>query len=122
MASASFDFDPADQSNHFPCPFCGGRDTYLHDMVRAPHVECRTCGAFGPSGETDSEGVHLWNRRNAPMGPHYGALPGEFADRVQANLALRAKLERIERQKMTDLARKGPLGILRYLGARLMPR
>lgn len=43
-----------------PCPFCGNPDVREH---RRPCIECRRCGAEGPSGRTSEEAIELWNRR-----------------------------------------------------------
>lgn len=53
------------------CPFCGETDS---EVVAAEfegykrRVECFSCGATGPLGETEDRAVELWN------GPRYMAL------------------------------------------------
>lgn len=54
-----------------PCPFCGGRDLAVEWIELADRgekrlehaVQCRGCGADGPSGRTREEAASLWNTR-----------------------------------------------------------
>lgn len=41
------------------CPFCRSNKVYISDSYHC--VCCGECEAVGPSGETDAEGVKLWN-------------------------------------------------------------
>lgn len=53
------------------CPFCGNTDS---EVVAAEfegykrRVECFSCGATGPLGETEDQAVELWNA------PRYSAM------------------------------------------------
>lgn len=42
-----------------PCPFCGNPDVRQHRAC----VECKRCGADGPSARTPEEAVEKWNQR-----------------------------------------------------------
>lgn len=41
-----------------PCPFCGGEA-----RVNCTWVRCPTCGAYGPAGKNEAEGIRKWNQR-----------------------------------------------------------
>ena len=47
-----------------PCPFCGGEDFQMVSVYGGEYyVDCLTCTACGPSGETEEEAIEAWNRR-----------------------------------------------------------
>lgn len=47
------------------CPFCGGSDLHLSSNgYDNAYVECSTCGAQGPSHETNEAAIKEWNHRS----------------------------------------------------------
>lgn len=49
-----------------PCPFCGAGVSEVEELEGLDfwYVECPTCGADGPKGQTKAEAVRLWNARH----------------------------------------------------------
>lgn len=46
------------------CPFCGGEDLQVINVYGEDYyVDCLTCTACGPSGDTYEEAIEAWNRR-----------------------------------------------------------
>jgi Lar family restriction alleviation protein len=42
-----------------PCPFCGSRMVFVQDLS----LYCQSCGAKGPSGNSVTQALILWNVR-----------------------------------------------------------
>jgi Lar family restriction alleviation protein len=72
------------------CPHCGKTDS---EVVAAEfegdkkRVECFSCGATGPLGNTEDDAVALWNRRAPVVGCDLGA---KWAEWQKANPVVRA--------------------------------
>ena len=46
------------------CPFCGGTNLQIIDVYgEGFYVDCITCTAYGPSGETMEKAIEAWNKR-----------------------------------------------------------
>ncbi len=68
-----------------PCPFCGGEDLYLDDMILGDHnyyfIVCRDCSTEGPMCETTAPkwndpaemAKKAWNRRIKVQGMDRGS-------------------------------------------------
>ena len=41
-----------------PCPFCGSEDVEVYGLG----VNCHDCGACGPIGEDEQDGIAQWNK------------------------------------------------------------
>lgn len=48
-----------------PCPFCGGTDLLIRDVLSWTYISCEACATCGPaqaSGSND-EAIAAWNAR-----------------------------------------------------------
>jgi Lar family restriction alleviation protein len=51
-----------------PCPFCGGTEVLALDLGGTAGVlQCRTCNAQGPPGQTHDLTVEAWETRGTPL-------------------------------------------------------
>lgn len=51
-----------------PCPFCGGAEVLALSMgASAGVLQCRTCNAQGPPGETHELTIAAWETRGQPV-------------------------------------------------------
>ena len=48
-------------SKLYPCPFCGGQARGIEESAGHYYVQC-TCGATGPTAETQDAAVEAWNK------------------------------------------------------------
>ena len=46
-----------------PCPFCGGSKVSVAGWKDQYWVTCSGCETEGPSGETKTEAMEVWNQR-----------------------------------------------------------
>lgn len=46
-----------------PCPFCGSDDVAIEIWLEVFRVECKACGASGPTGSHKDEAFLVWNIR-----------------------------------------------------------
>jgi hypothetical protein len=51
-----------------PCPFCGGTEILALDLgLTAGVLQCRTCNAQGPPGQTHDLTLQAWETRGTPL-------------------------------------------------------